>query len=244
MICKNCGNIAEGNFCNNCGQKTNLGRLDFSYLLREITGSVFQLHYGFFYTLKELFIAPGKSINEFLNGKRKKYFKPIPYLIILSTVYFLVTMAINERTWIGDFISGWNEGSRGKDTEIQLILIWFSEKYAYTTLLLVPIFTFASYLSFLRFDRNYVEHFVINSYITGQQAVLYTFFAVIGSVVENKFLEITPFVVNASYTVFVYYKIFNEGNRVINILRSIATYILYLIFSILAFFLVLLVFKI
>lgn len=238
MICKNCGNTAEGNYCNNCGQKTNLCRLNFSYLVSEITDSVFQIHYGFFYTLRELFLAPGKSINEYLNGKRKKYFKPLSYLLILSTVYFLLTLAIDEKTWIGDFLSGWNEGRREKDAEIQPILIWFSEKYAYTTLLLIPIFSMASYLSFLRFNKNYIEHIVINSYITGQQAIVYSLFAVVDLIVENKILGIAPFAISASYNIFVYYNIFNVGNRLINILRSIATYIIYLIFVVSIFILI------
>jgi hypothetical protein len=244
MICKNCGNVAVGNYCNNCGQKTDIDRLNFSYLLKEITDSFFQLNYGFFYTLRELFIAPGKSITEFLNGKRKKYFKPVSYLFILSTVYFLVTIAVDQRTWMGDFIAGWNEGSREKDAEIQLIFIWFSENYAYSTLLLVPIFSLASYLLFFRFKKNYIEHIVINSYITGQQAILYSLFAVVGLVIENKLLEIAPFAASVSYNIFVYYKIFDEGNRVINILRSIGTYIIYLILSAGVFILAFLISKI
>lgn len=244
MICKNCGTVASGNYCSNCGQRTDIGRLNFSYLLKEITDSFFQLNHGFFYTLRELFIAPGKSITEFLNGKRKKYFKPISYLFILSTIYFLVTIAIDERTWIGDFISGWNEGSREKDAEVQLILIWFSENYAYSTLFLVPIFSLASYLSFFRLKKNYIEHIVINSYITGQQAILYSLFAVVGLVIENKLLEIAPFAASASYNIFVYYKIFDDGNRVINVLRSIGTYIIYLILSAGVFILFFLISKI
>jgi hypothetical protein len=244
MICKNCGNIAKGNYCSRCGQKAYFDRLNFSYLFREVTGSVFQLQNGFFFTFIEMFLAPGKSINEYLDGKRKKYFKPISYVLVLSTVYFLVTMAINERTWIGDFLAGWYEGIREKNAVVQMALIWFSENYAYTTLLVLPIFSFASYLSFLKFNKNYIEHIVINSFITGQQAVLYSFFAVVGFIVDNTLLVIAPFVLSVFYNIFVYYKIFNKGNRLMNILRSIATYILSLVFSTGVFILVFLTSKI
>ena len=250
MICKNCDTIAEGNYCSKCGQKTNIERLNFSYLIRELSGSLFQLEYGFFYTLKELFVAPGRSITAFLNGRRKKYFKPLSYVLILSTLYFLVTLAIDEKTWIGDFISGWSEGSgmyedNGENSEMMpSILMWFSENHAYSILLLIPVFSLASYLCFKRFDRNYVEHVLINSYITAQQALLYAFFAVVAYISEYQMFEIAPFALSIAYNIFVYYSIFSEGHRVVNILRSIITYVLYLVFSAGAFILIFLISKI
>jgi hypothetical protein len=244
MICKNCGHTTEGDYCSHCGQKPNPGRLNFSYLLSEITNTVFQFHTGFLYTLKKLFVAPGELITDFLQGKRKRYFKPISYLLILSTVYFIVTWAINESTWIGDFISGWNAGSKEKDSPPNQVLMWFSEKYAYSSLLLLPIFSFASYLSFFRFHKNYIEHIVINAYITGQQALFYTFFALLGLILEHKLLEIVSFLVSASYTFFVYDGVFKEGSRGLNMLRSAASYALFLIFAAAGFIFVFLVSKI
>ena len=77
MNCKNCGNIVEGEYCNHCGQRSNVGRITLSSLLNELTESIFQIDRGFFYTLTQLFARPGKSIREYLNGKRRKHFKPI-----------------------------------------------------------------------------------------------------------------------------------------------------------------------
>jgi hypothetical protein len=244
MNCKNCGNDIVGRYCHHCGQKADVGRLNFSYLIKETTTSIFQLNTGFFYTAIQLLIAPGKSIKEYLEGKRKKYFKPVSYLFILSTVYFLVTMAIDERTWMGDFVSGWNEGSRENDTETQQILIWFSQNYAYATLFLVPIFSVGSFLAFLRFKKNYIEHIVINAYVTGQQSIIYSLFAIAGLIVENKLLGVASFALSTSYNFFVYYRFFNEGNRAINILRSLFAYVIYLILSLALFILVFLISKI
>lgn len=231
MICKNCGNVAHANYCSHCGQKTDLRPLNFSYLVNELSENVFQLQRGFFFTVKSLFTAPGKSINAYLKGRRKQYFKPVSYLFLLSTIYLLVTLALGQNTWMGDFISGWLEGVRESGGDIRPIFLWLSEKYAYTALLLIPIFSLASYLAFLKFKKTYVEHIVINAYITGQQAIIYSVFAALGFFIESEYLEMLPFLVSVSYNIWTYYQLFQKGNRVLNILRSLLTYLLYLILS-------------
>ncbi len=233
MNCKNCGHSIGGKFCSNCGQNSKVGRINLANFLNEVTESVFQINKGFFYTLRELSVRPGKSLKEFLNGKRKKHFKPIAYVLTMSTLYFLITQITHQNTWMDDLLSGWMEGATGKTKEIQVptIFIWFSKNYAYSSLLLLPIFSLASYLSFLKFDTNYLEHFVINSYITGQQAILYSLFAIVGTVIESDVMEMLSLLVAISYTCWVFWQFFSEGNRMINILRSIMTYMLYMIFN-------------
>ncbi len=59
MHCKNCGYVAEKNFCSYCGQSTRVGRLTLrSLLLDEIYERIFKINKGFFYTLQALFTQP------------------------------------------------------------------------------------------------------------------------------------------------------------------------------------------
>ena len=233
MNCKNCGHSIDGKFCSHCGQNSKVGRITLPNFLNEVAESVFQIDKGFFYTLRALFVRPGNSLKEFLNGKRKNHFKPIAYVLTLSTLYFLITQITNQNTWMDDLISGWVNLETGQPKGIQApaILIWFSKNYAYSSLLLLPIFSLASYLSFLKSGKNYLEHIVINSYITGHQAIFYALFAIAGTVIESDVIEMFPLLVAISYTCWVFWQFFSEGNRMMNILRSIMTYILYLIFS-------------
>ncbi len=152
MNCKNCGQITAGEYCNHCGQKSKVGRITLSSLLNELTESIFQIDRGFLYTLIHLFTRPGKSINEYLNGKRKKHFKPIAYLITFSTIYFIISKMIGQNTWMDDFITGFAKGGSNKE-EIPQILNWFAKNYAYTTMLLIPVFSFASFISFWEQER-------------------------------------------------------------------------------------------
>lgn len=230
MKCKNCGHIVEGEYCNHCGQKSNVGRITLSSLLSELMESVFQMDRGFFYTLIQLFARPGKSIREYLNGQRKKYFKPIAYLITFSTIYFILSKMIGQNTWMDDIIVGFAQGGSNKK-EIPDILTWFSKNYAYTTLLLIPIFSFASFISFWGAGNNYIEHLVINSYTTGQQAIVYSIFAILNKFIGDGPFESLPIVIAVSYVIMVFMQLFNKGNRLKILLLSLLTYVLYLILS-------------
>ena len=82
------------------------------------------------------------------------------------------------------------------------------------------------------FERWYAhEHFIINSYTTGQQAIFYSLSALIMTSTGSGIIESLPLLIAVSYTFWVFWQFFTEGNRLSNILRSMLTYILYLIFS-------------
>lgn len=233
MNCKNCKNKVNGNFCSNCGQNSNVNRINFSNFKNELLESVFQINRGFFFTLRELFTRPGNSLNEYLNGKRKSHFKPLTYLLTLSTLYFLTTQMTNQNTWIDDSITGWMNGVTGQNPELEIpeMAKWFASNYAYTTIFLLPVFSLASYFSFLKFGKNYLEHIVLNSYVTGHQAIIYSFFAITGTFIKSDVLEGVSLLVAILYTFWVFKQFFLGDSIMLNILRTIMTYILYLIFS-------------
>ncbi len=231
MVCKNCEAIVEGKFCSNCGQNAKVGKINFPNFLNEVSESIFLVNKGFFFTLINLFLRPGQSIRDFINGKRKYHYKPIAYVIVLSTVYFLISRIADQNTLIEDLISGFLSYDSEGEAELPTSLTWFSANYAYTTLLLLPIFSFASFISFLGHNRNFLEHIVLNAYITGQQAIFYTLFITFEIFITNDLLEIIPVFLSLSYTFWTFWGFFSEGNRLINVFRTILTYILYLIIS-------------
>jgi hypothetical protein len=172
-------------------------------------------------------------LNGFLDGKRQNHFKPIAFVVTLSTFYFLITQMTQQNTWIDDILTGWMNGAAEESSDVQELglLIWFSKNFAYSTLILLPVFSLASFLSFKGFEKNYLEHIVINSYITGQQALFYSVFALIGLVIKNDVVEILSLLVAILYAFWVFLQTFKDGSSPTVILRSILTYILYLIFS-------------
>lgn len=238
MNCKNCNEIIEHNFCSHCGQKSSVSRLTFSSFLNDLFESLFQINKGFFFTLKALFISPGKSIKDFLNGKRKNHFKPIAYVVALSTIYFIVSKLVNQSTWMNNFVSGFSNGAKdtGVDNDLLYFLTWLSDNFAYATLIYTPIFSLGTYLTFFNYRKNYIEHIVINAYITGQQAIIYSFFLLLNAYFDNEILESIPVFLSLGYAFWVYWQIFNNGNRILNLLRSALAYIIYFVcFFVLSF---------
>ena len=235
MNCKNCDNIVDGNFCTHCGQNSKVDKLNLPNFLTEISDSVFQLNRGLLYTIKELFTRPGNAIRDFIQGKRKEYFKPIAYVLTLSTIYFLVSQISDSPTLIDDFLSGASEGVQDKDSITKFPIVdWLSNNYAYTTLLLIPIFSLASFISFLGLGRNYLENIVINSYITGQQAIFYCLFMLIGVSFDiNDFTVLAAVTISVLFNFWTYIQFFNGTKKIFVIFRLILTYVLfYILFSI------------
>ncbi|MGZ2369612.1 DUF3667 domain-containing protein [Ancylomarina sp. YFZ004] len=228
MICKNCEYNFSGNFCNNCGQSSNVRKVDFKYLLDEIPNGVFQLNRGILFTLKQLFTRPGHSIREFLEGKRKPYYRPIAFLLIISTLYVLSAFLFDKSTFIDMFLSGWeraminNNENSGFD-----ILKWISRNQAYITLLFIPVFSLASYVAFLKSKFNYFEHLVLNTYITAQQMIIYFIFSFV--FFEDNILLIIPYIIGVIYNFWTFHQFFKDKKTLNKIWLLLLTYIILLL---------------
>lgn len=233
MNCKNCDTKLTGKYCTQCGQSANVKRITLPKLLSEISESIFQFDRGLLFTFKQLFTRPGLSIRAYLDGKRKNHFKPFAYLLLFSTLYFFISKIMLENTWLDDIVSGFTQGANDLDnkTELPGIIKWFGQNYAYATLLLIPIFSLATFISFSKKDTNYLEHLVLNAYITGHQAIFYCIFSFINPYLGEGYFEMIPFLISISYCGFVLFQFFASGNRFVNILRTILSYVIYLVIS-------------
>ena len=235
MNCKNCGNEIEGKFCSSCGQSAKVDKLNLQSFLSELADNVFQINKGLFFTIKELSLKPGHTIRNFLEGKRKNHFKPIAYVFLLSTIYILVSKFSDSPTLIEDFFAGASDNVQEEGSVEKFPIIeWLSNNYAYTTLLLIPIFSLASFLSFLGLKRNYLEHIVLNSYITGHQAILYSFSALVGQFFEHNGINVLiAFLTTVLFNFWTFIQFFNNEKKLLVIARLLLTYLLfYILFSI------------
>ena len=239
MECKNCGNSFDGKFCNQCGQNIRVDKLTLRTFLEEVSDSIFQVNHGLLFTIKSMFIRPGHMIREFLNGQRKEHFKPVAFVLVLSTAYFLVSQLSDNPTLIDDFLAGYSNGGEERDlrTTKSPIVSWLSNNYAYTTLLLIPIFSLASFISFLGLDRNYLEHIVINSFVTGQQAIFYSFFMIIGVLIAKEDITVLVAVtISVLFNLWTFVQLFQNEKKGLVIIRLFLTYFLFFIFFSIALF--------
>ncbi len=88
--CKNCGNNFQGKYCNNCGEKV-YSQKDRSviHILSEGMHFITHLEGTLFNTIRVIFTKPGKLSEDYCNGVRKKYFKPISFFLLLVILYLL-----------------------------------------------------------------------------------------------------------------------------------------------------------
>lgn len=181
ITCKNCNQHFNGHFCNNCGQTANTHKMNFHFLRHELQQGLLQFDRGILYTSKQLFTRPGNSIREFIEGKRVNHFKPISLIITLATIYGILYHYFNinllKRDFINSFIEGFNSSIDGSlFLSIDKINEWIGSNYSWTVLLLLPLYAFGSFLAFRQSGYNYVEHLILNAFLTGQRLLLHIAF--------------------------------------------------------------------
>ncbi|MEM6723991.1 MAG: DUF3667 domain-containing protein [Bacteroidota bacterium] len=231
MNCKNCNAELHGAYCYQCGQPAKVDRISFSYLLREIPSSIFQLDHGFLFTLKVLFLRPGHSIRGFLAGQRVHFYKPIGFLLLTSTIYVLSSYLFDRNTFFYDIALGFEEGASGiKDSAVLAetsLLRWMAKYQAYVPLMILPLFSISTYLAFIRSGYNYVEHLVINFYITGQQMMIYWLFSFL--FYQDNILIVTPLLIGAAYNFWCFHQLFEQKGSLIKVGLMLLSYVLFLL---------------
>ncbi|MFD2919712.1 DUF3667 domain-containing protein [Terrimonas rubra] len=174
--CINCQHRYAGNFCPQCGQSSHEGRINAHYFLHDIPHSVFHIDKGFFYTLKCLFTRPGYMIEEYLEGKRVKHFRPFAYVIIMSAI---CTFLIKGIEWLTHKIITVNY----PDTVIAVHENFFAHYFSVFIFIMIPFASLVTWLTFYKRKYNYWEHFLANTYIAAQLNLILVLIRLVGLLV-------------------------------------------------------------
>lgn len=228
--CKNCQSVVAGNFCSTCGQSTNTHRLNSHFVVHDIQHGLLHFDKGVLYTIKELFTRPGHSIREYIEGKRVKHFKPISLVVLLATLYGLLTLYFKTSV-----VGGFEMGNDPKSTEIfQKIDEWASHHYVAYLLMTLPFVTLGSYLAFRKQRYNFIEHFVFAAFLLGQTLVLQLlFFPLTYFLAGSPFLKVlTSFlgIIAFGITVWANIQFFNRLSGVKAILLTLLSYVITTLF--------------
>lgn len=226
QLCKNCEHVFQGNFCSNCGQKTNTVRLDWHYIQEELKYTFLHINKGLLYTIKELFTRPGDSVREFLEGKRIKHYKPILLVFVLAGLNGLLSHYFHlEKVFTKlDKLNASEQQSKLGLNQSE-IYNWIIDHYALIELGLLPLISICSWLAFKKWGYNYVENIIINSYASGLRlATSICFFPLIYLTRENAFVLLASTIsglVSLGMTIWMYVQLYKNkdlGHVILRIL--------------------------
>jgi hypothetical protein len=167
--CKNCHQHFKGHFCNNCGQPASTHDINFHFLWHDIQHGFFHFDNGIFYTARQLFTRPGHSIREFIEGKRVKHFKPISLVVLLATVYGLLSLSFHINVLSEIKITGLGND----EINAQQIKEWIDSHFAWVSLATLPFYALATFIAFRKQGYNFMEHLVLNAFLAGQRLFLH-----------------------------------------------------------------------
>jgi hypothetical protein len=95
VACANCGTPVELNYCPACGQRHLKGRFRMVDLASEFFHNYLGTDSGLLFTFREMLLRPGHAVNQFLDGRRKPYLKPVQFYLLMLTFYFVVSEVLN-----------------------------------------------------------------------------------------------------------------------------------------------------
>ncbi|MFZ4478037.1 MAG: DUF3667 domain-containing protein, partial [Saprospiraceae bacterium] len=152
MICKNCTQEFEGNYCPECGQKASTKRFTTRFLLKDVVKKEFPIDKGVLYTTRRLITAPGPMVREYLDGKRVNYTKPFQYLLLIVAISLLI---FSKQQFEQGFREGFGHDQDAKVTEIQMQIMEFI--FSHFSLIFLSILPFLALFSkwlFRKYEAN------------------------------------------------------------------------------------------
>jgi len=228
LTCLNCGTEISDQFCAHCGQKKEVKRLTWHSLVHEVAHFFSHIEEGFIKTSVQLVYRPGRTIREYLEGKRKTYYKPVALYLVWVTI-FLITR---------NLIIGW---MHYEAQSVDNFLFFNKETGSYFVehrnifeLLLLPIIALFALLIITRPKMNYIETLVLGIYVFSVIQMFNTLQIIInGLLLRINFMtsmfEIQILIVNLGWGFFCFMDFYKKERKSFLPFRVLATFFLSII---------------
>ncbi|GAB2564428.1 DUF3667 domain-containing protein [Spirosoma areae] len=183
--CPNCLTTLDKRFtyCPTCGQSAHIHRFNLPHVFHEVFHAFTHADKGVLHLLKELAIRPGLVAREYvLERKRKKYFNPFTFLLLMIGITLFVNSVFHPYTrdlssppaaTTQTVESAEAQRARSGFIERRKNVQAFVEKRNNLLLFFaIPLFALIYWLFFLRSGINYAEHFVTQVFFFGFNALI------------------------------------------------------------------------
>ncbi len=190
-----------------------LKRIDIHYVSHEIQ-HLFHVEKGYLYTVKELFLRPGKTVRTYIFEDRDKLVKPVVFLIFSSVIFTLILHLFHiEFTFFGT-IKGRAEGINN----------WLNSQFGYTNLILTLFIGLWIKLFFYKRNYNLFEIVVLLCYAMGEGILIFGIFLIPDSIFPNPYLNNVSIFFYLIYSIWAIGQFFGE-KKFVNYLLAIVSFL-------------------
>ena len=183
--CKNCNRdlAAQYAYCPDCGQKAALHRLTAHDIIHEGIHYFTHADRGIFQLIRDLALKRGVVAREYIDGRRRKYFPPLNFFLLIAG-FFVFAATLGEPREAINVLEAHPEINLIKDpiAKQDAIAMWtrkhtvnhvtksYSNIFAMFAL---PLTAFIFWLFFRKAKYNFVEHLVAGMYMLGFCILVY-----------------------------------------------------------------------
>ncbi len=224
MKCKNCNTELSRDFCPNCGQRASINKVTFKETFQDFIDVIFSVNAPLFLTLKLLVVNPGKLFREYLSGRRKTYYKPVPFFI-LTALIMIFTRSMLDYDPMSNMVDMGGESIN--ESLINSAGVFMSKNI--NNIIFSFVFAFAVFVK-LFFSRSYsfAEYIAVSFYVIG----FYLFFTsvlIFGLQYLKPQFRMVPFILMFFYVMYALISFLKKKNA-FTILKIIMVYFLSVIF--------------
>lgn len=227
--CANCEQeIIEGQvFCPQCGQKTHLHRLGWHDVTHDAIHYFTHADKGIFHLLVYLATKTGTVAKEYIQGKRKKYFPPFNFFLIVAAIYVFIFTLNATPAGTNDVLKEHPELNHIKDLkkrenavhiyERSSKAMRFMNKHSNSVAMLaLPLIAALFWKFYKKAGYNYIEHLVANMYMSGFTLLCQVLFFVPIAIVfkiNSNYILIAFFIFQLIYFSTFYYFFINHPTK-------------------------------
>jgi hypothetical protein len=191
-------------------------RINSSYIIHEIT-HLLHIESGFLYTVKHLFLRPGKLVRNFVLEDRSKVTKPLIFLIFCGTIFTLIFHFFHIEYV---FFSLNNKlGNIDEFLEMEAISNWTNSHIGYTALITGFFIALWITLFFRKHKYNVYEITILLCYAVGQALLIISVFTLISLLLKVRGIASTGIFASYFYVFWSIGQFFGE-RKIINYIKA------------------------
>lgn len=174
---------------------------------------VLNLEQGMGYTIKQLLIAPGATIQEYLFEDRNRLTRPFQLIVLLVAIAtFLTLLVLPDMDELIEELHK-TEGWDNFTPAVQESMEWFTKnmKQYFNVFFLagIPFISLATFLIFRKSKYYYAEHLIINTYLSSPQTLFFILY--VPFLKASGFFAIFQIIPVVVYSIYAYRQVFKES---------------------------------